>query len=146
MNIDNPEFMEYFLDFSALATGFGRHDLVSTHQSALYFSVTRGVIGDSFFGDFMQTFHRVGLEQLLASEKYGPIARNIVKLWYLATWERLPTEWLASYLPTLDNVAFIPSPDSYIEGLLWASIGTNPPGAKGPGYATWSSPPSVKLN
>ncbi|MFM8005661.1 MAG: hypothetical protein ACKO86_12135, partial [Dolichospermum sp.] len=82
----------------------------------------------------------------LKSSKRGPVARNIIKLWYTATWEKLPPAWEAWYGAGKENSHFIPSPQAYPEGLVWRAIGVNPPGAKGPGYGTWSEPPSVSLS
>ena len=97
MDIDSCEFMdkfmEYFLDFSVAVTGFSRFDLLGTGQSSLYFDTIRGVIGSEIFGELLQTFHDHGLDQILESGKLAPIARNIIKLWYMATWEELPPEW-----------------------------------------------------
>jgi len=37
------------------------------------------------------------------------------------------------------------SPASYTEGLLWPTIGANPPGAKAPGFGTWAYPPVLDV-
>ena len=33
------------------------------------------------------------------------------------------------------------SPQAYPDALLWRAVGSNPPGAKAPGYASWAHPP-----
>jgi hypothetical protein len=161
MDINAPEFMEYFLDLSVALTGFSRFHLVGTDQAACYFKTVRNVIGGDLFGELLQTFHRLDVKaqsyedqsilanglrsDILGSEKLGPIARNIIKLWYVATWYQLPQSWRDVFGTKENDKTFIPSPQAYPEGLLWPAIGVNPPGAKGPGYATWSEPPSVSL-
>lgn len=161
MDINAPEFMEYFLDFSVALTGFSRFHLQGTGQASLYFDTIKGIIGEDTFGELLQTFHRLDLEAqnkndqsiltdrlrafILASEKLGPIARNIIKLWYVATWYELPKDWQDVFATKEKDKTFIPSPQAYPEGLLWPTIGVNPPGAKGQGYGTWSEPPSVSL-
>ncbi len=156
------ELMEYFLDFSVAVTGFSRFDLQGTGQAFLYFDTVRRMIGDEILGDLLRTFHELdekaqkeykppilteGLNsKILASEKLGPIARNIIKLWYIATWYQLPDEWHKLYNTSQDDKDFIPSPQAYPEGLVWRAIGVNPPGAKAPGYGTWSEPPSVTFS
>ena len=35
------------------------------------------------------------------------------------------------------------SPTSYTEGLLWPTIGANPPGAKAQGFGSWAAPPTI---
>lgn len=161
MDINAPDFMEYFLDFSVVLTGFSRFHLQGTGQASLYFSTIRDIIGQDMFGEILQTFHRLDLEaqnkndesiltnklryEIFGSEKLGPIARNIIKLWYVATWYELPKDWRDVFGIKENDKTFIPSPQAYPEGLLWPTIGVNPPGAKAPGYATWSEPPSVTL-
>ncbi|MDJ0717460.1 MAG: hypothetical protein QNJ54_25115 [Prochloraceae cyanobacterium] len=162
MDIDTPEFMEYFLDFSVAVTGFSRFDLQGTGQVSLYFSTIRGIIGDQIFGELLQTFHDLDRKakrennqsvltdgisfEILVSGKLGPIARNIIKLWYTAIWYQLPSPWQEKFGARQNDITFIVSPYAYPEGLLWPAIGVNPPGAKAPGYGTWSEPPSVKLS
>lgn len=146
MNIDAPELMEYFLDFSVEVTGFSRFHLLGTGQSSLYFDTVRGIVGGQMLGELLQTFHEQGLDAVLVSEKIGPIARNILKLWYIATWERLPPQWRERFGTLQNDSTFIASPQAYPEGLLWTTIGVNPPAAKVHGYETWSYPPSVHLS
>jgi hypothetical protein len=136
VNIDKPEFTGYFLEFSAAVTGFSQFHLQGTGQAALYFDTVRGVVGGQIFEELLQTFHDQGVEAVLTSGKLGPIARNIIKLWYIATWEQLPSEWRERF----------GIPYAYPEALVWSAIGVNPPGAKAQGYGTWSDPPSVKLS
>jgi hypothetical protein len=145
MDIDTPEFMEYFLDFSVVVTGFSRFHLQGTGQASLYFDTVRSIVGGEIFGELLQTFHDQGVDAVLGSGKLGPIARNILKLWYIATWETLPPEWQERFGARLNDSTFIASPYAYTEGLVWPAIGVNPPAAKAPGYETWSYPPSVTL-
>ncbi|MDB9382419.1 hypothetical protein PN465_09305 [Nodularia spumigena CS-584] len=162
MSIKTPEFMGYFLDFSAEVTGFSRFDLEGTGQADLYFDTVLKVVGEDIFGELLTIFHDLdkrakkkydpvilseGLRsQILESSKRGPVARNIIKLWYTANWYELPEAWEAWYGAGKENSHFIPSPQSYPEGLVWRAVGVNPPGAKAPGYGTWSEPPSVSLS
>jgi hypothetical protein len=77
-------------------------------------------------------------EELLRSKifddaKLGPLARSIIKLWYVGIWYALPGA--SSSDPRMV------APAAYMEGLLWRAIGANPSGAKAPGYASWAEPP-----
>jgi hypothetical protein len=140
--VDDSVLMEYFLNFSETATGFSRSDLKSTGQDAAYFATAQRVLGRDAFAEFLQASHGSDMQTLLSSPKLGPIARNLIKLWYTATWERLPSEWQDAYGGTSKNTAFIVSADAYTTGLLWPAIGANPPGANAPGFGTWSNPPT----
>nr|WP_229415582.1 hypothetical protein [Moorena bouillonii] len=143
--MDRSELMKHFLDFSVEVTGFDQFDLQGTGQATLYFDTIWGVIGGEMFGELLQDFQKYkNVDKILASPKLGPIARNIIKLWYMATWEELPAVWRERFGATLNDSTFIPSPYAYTEGLLWPAIGINPPAAKAPGYGTWSEPPRIE--
>jgi hypothetical protein len=162
METNAPNYIEYFLDLSVVLTGFSRFHLQGTGQASCYFTKIRDIIGEDLFGEVLQTFHRLKLEaqnsndesiltngirsELLSSEKLGPIVRNIIKLWYMATWYELPHDWRDAFGVKENDNTSIPSAQAYPEGLLWPTIGVNPPGAKAPGYATWSERPSILVD
>lgn len=140
-NAESPVLSEHFLNFSAEATGFSRADLETTDQAGTYFSTVREIIGSDAFAEFLQSYSSDGLDKVLSSPKSGPIGRNVIKLWYTATWEQLPREWREKYGAWPKDITFVVSPTAYTTGLLWTAIGVNPPGANGPGYGAWSDPP-----
>lgn len=158
MKSDSARFQD-FLAFSAVVTGFTKFRLVGTGQADLYFSTVVDVVGDASVLELLQAFRRVrdeagedeaALDRLLRSEifsheKLGPIARNILKLWYVGTWYQLPDEWGEAFGALEKDTTFVVSPVAYTEGLLWPTIGANPSGAKAPGYGTWSAPPRITV-
>ncbi|WP_293111300.1 hypothetical protein [Moorena sp. SIO4G3] len=163
MDIEKDELIEHFLDFSVVVTGFSRFDLLGTGQAELYYQTVETKIGKPILKELLDTFHDLDLKaqknykpsilteglhsDILAYWKLGPIARNIIKLWYTATWYELPDQSGKDFGVTLvDNKTCIPSPQAYPEGLVWRAVGVNPPGAKAPGYGTWSEEPSVSLS
>ncbi|MEM8719592.1 MAG: hypothetical protein AAGE84_09825 [Cyanobacteria bacterium P01_G01_bin.39] len=149
VNLDQSEMESYFLDLSVALTNFSKFDLLGTGQSDLYYLTIEQEIGQETFQELLQTFHDLELQaqddqsvleqklraEILDSDKLGNIARNIIKLWYSATWHSLTSK---------DKR--VVSPQAYPEGLLWRSIGVNPPGAKAPGYDSWSEEPEVTLS
>ncbi|MEH2066707.1 MAG: hypothetical protein V7K47_00650 [Nostoc sp.] len=151
----NAADLECFLELSVVLTGFSKFHLRGTGLAELYLETIQDVIGGDLFAELLTTFHKLEVEktanndeaiaQILASEKFGPIARNIIKVWYMATWYTLPQSWRDVYGTKEKDGTFIISPHAYPEGLLWTAIGVNPPGAKGQGYGTWSEPPLVSL-
>ena len=161
MDIQKPEFMNSFLELSVVLTGYSRFHLNGTGQAKLYFDTVNSVIGSALFGELLTAFREIQSKSdfhkdesllsqqirsdILGSEKLGPIARNIIKLWYVATWYELPKDWRDTYGTKANDRTFIPSHTAYPEGLLWPTIGVNPPGIKGLGYGTWSEPPLVNL-
>lgn len=154
--IDPTEF-EDFLRLSAVLTDFSEFRLLGTGQAELYYSTMTGIAGSSVASDLLEVFRRVESDakgdpaqletgirtSILSDEKLGPVARNLIKLWYIGTWYQLPGSWHERFGLAGDDKTFIPSPNSYVEGLLWPAIGAHPPGAKAPGYGTWTEPPVI---
>lgn len=137
VNLDQSQMKEYFLDLSVALTGFSKFDLQGTGQAEAYYSKVENKVDQEIFQELLQTFHDQSISAILGSKKFDAIARNITKLWYVATWYPLAES---------GDEASIVSPQAYPEGLLWRSIGVNPPGAKAPGYGTWAEKPTVTLD
>lgn len=168
--LDPKDAMDYFLDLSVVLTGFSRFHLQGTGQASLYFQTVEKVIGKELFSELLKTFHKIHLEdkntpqnkainseeesiltkglrlEILGSEKFGPIARNIIKLWYLATWFKLPQYWRNDFGNKVNDETFVPSPEAYPEGLVWPAVGVSPRAAKPFGYGSWSEEPLVSLS
>lgn len=150
--------LERFLAFSAEVTAFSPFDLQGTGQAESYLSSVTDVVGDEVLGELLDAYGRAADESpgdpaararllyrdVFSSEKLGPIARNIIKLWYVGVWYELPPEWTEGFGALGYNATFVVSPAAYTEGLLWRAIGANPPGAKAPGYGSWASPPHLE--
>jgi hypothetical protein len=146
-----------FVSFSADVTGFTAFELRGTGQATEYLAAVIAVIGELFVGELLHAHARVVdeaggdaalLEDLLrrdifSDEKLGPIARSVVKLWYVGIWYALPRTWCEAFGAREKNTTFMVSATAYTEGLLWPAIGANPPGAKAPGYASWAQPPQI---
>ena len=156
MPINQSEF-QAFLGLSVTLTGFTEFQLQGTGQAELYFSTVAGIVGEATMSELLKAFSHVQTHaegdvarlnkllrvEILSDDKLGPIARNIIKLWYVGTWYQLPHAWRESFGVKDNDITFIPSPLSYTEGLLWPAIGSHPAGAKAPGYGTWSGPPQI---
>lgn len=146
-----------FLTISSTLTGFSRFRLHGTGQAQLYFSTLTDVVGAETIAELTRAFtaasaaahgDEAALERqlriaILSHEKLGPIARNIIKLWFVGTWYQLPADWRDTFGTPDRDGTFVPAPSAYVEGLLWPTIGANPNGAKAPGYGTWAEPPSI---
>ena len=146
-----------FLSLSSLLTGFSRFQLQATGQADLYFSTIVDIVGETTFFELLQAFSAIeakakgddsvlaeGLRhELFSSDKFGPITRNIIKLWYVGTWYQLSQAWRRTFGVGEKDIDFVVSPAAFTEGLLWPTIGVNPPAAKAQGYGTWGDTPSV---
>ena len=149
--------LERFLELSAEVTAFSTFDLQGTGQAEAYLSSVTNVVGEEVLGELLDAYGRARDEyaddseararllyrDIFSSEKLGPIARNIIKLWYAGVWCELPPEWTESFGAVENDVTFVVSPTAYTEGLLWRAIGATPHGAKAPGYGSWAVPPRI---
>jgi hypothetical protein len=142
-----------FLALSAEITAFTTFDLLGTGMADAYLAAVIDVVGEATVEQLLDAWERVrragqDLEEnlrreIFGDEKLGPIARNIIKLWYIGTWYQLPYAWTQTFGALEKDVTFVVSPDAYVEGLLWPAIGSHPPGAKAPGYGSWATPPVI---
>lgn len=151
------DLMEPFLAFSAEVTAFSVYELHGTGQAEPYLDATLRIAGAETLGALLAAYagardeagdDAAALEDLLrrdifSNDRLGPVARNVLKLWYIGTWYELPAEWNETYGGGRDEGTFVVTPAAYTEGLAWRAIGANPPGAKGPGFGTWADPPRI---
>ena len=144
--------LDGFLAFSADVTAFSVFTLRGTGQAEAYLSTVTGVVGEALVDELLERYARVresgaledGLRrEIFSDERLGPIARNIVKLWFVGIWYELPPAWTEAFGAREGDVTFTVSAAAYVEGLLWPAIGANPPGAKAPGYGSWVGPPRI---
>ena len=146
--------LETFVAFSAEATAFKTFELHGTGMAPEYLAAIDRIVGRSHI-DTLLAVHagitttsaeeRMRTLRLLifGDERLGPIARNIVKLWYVGTWFALPASWQERFGPAPEDRTFVVSPAAYIEGLLWKAAGAHPPGAKAPGFGSWQDAPII---
>lgn len=149
--------LDSFLAFSAEVTAFTAFELRGTGQAEAYLDTVRTVVGEPLLADLLNTYDGLAAatatppadrqallrREIFGSERLGPVARAIVKLWYLGVWFGLPEAWSEAYGPAPHNVTFVVSPAAFVEGLLWPAIGAHPPGAKAPGFGSWAEPPRI---
>ncbi len=142
-----------FLAFSAEITAFTTFELLGTGMADDYLAAVIDVVGEATVEELLRAWDRVResgavteenlRREIFGDEKLGPIARNIIKLWYIGTWYQLPYAWSQSFGARDKDVTFVVSPAAYVEGLLWPAIGSHPPGAKAPGYGSWANAPVI---
>ncbi|MCI0488909.1 MAG: hypothetical protein L0229_20145 [Blastocatellia bacterium] len=148
--------IEPFLDLSAILTGFERVDLLGTGMVDIYYDEVVNVVGKATSRELWETtaqiiersgkdgrkFETAIRREILASAKFGPIARNIIQMWYTGIWNELPQSWRDLYGTSPDDTTRIISSEAYQQGLVWEVIEAHPPAAKQPGFASWSYRPS----
>lgn len=146
-----------FVAFSAEITGFTEFDLNGTGQAEAYRTTVAEAVGEDILAELLETWARVRDEaqresspaqdvlrrDIFSDPKLGPVARNIIKLWYVGIWYELPPAWIDAFGALERNYTFMVSASAYTAGMLWPAIGGNPPGARGPGYGSWAGPPRI---
>ncbi len=155
----NEKQIKQFIELSGALTDFNEFALNGTGQVPAYFQTLVNIVGQDLVKQLLATFTSVyetslneqtfidGIrQQILGDLKLGPVARNVIKLWYTGTWYQLPNVWRQAYGKSENDVTFFVSSASYMEGLLWQAIDANPSGAKGPGYGSWSQPPNINFD
>jgi hypothetical protein len=155
--VTDSERLPRFLDLSSKLTAFSVYDLQGTGQAEPYLSTVTDVVGPEIVDTLLGTYARVktgaqieGFDvdgklrrEILADEMLGPIARNIIKMWYVGIWYQLPAAWRQTFGTRENDFMHVVSAAAYTEGLLWTAIGANPNGAKAPGYGSWAQPPRI---
>jgi len=152
---DLSDSIETFLRLSELLTGFDRVELLRTGMVEPYYDEVIRVIGARDVGALLAVVDGLDAESgseteletrlrttILDDERYGPVARNIIAMWYLGSWAQLPREWRERNGAMSADFDRVVSAKAYREGLVWAAAGTHPMGAKQPGYASWAAPPT----
>jgi hypothetical protein len=148
--------MERFLAFSSEVTAYSVFELQGTGLAEAYLATVEEVVGPPVLDAVLDRYDAAVLaadgggnlpdllrRELFSDPRLGPVARNLVKMWFVGIWYELPRAWTEAYGARQRNVMFSVSAAAYTEGLLWPSIGANPPGAKAPGYASWAQPPRI---
>lgn len=147
--------LDQFLEMSAVLTGFNRVELLGTGMSGIYLNQLIEVVGSGTTGEFLDRFGQV-LEkvragkgtperligrEILGHPRWGPLARNVLTLWYLGNWNQLPGSWRNRWGASAPDQTVVVSAEAYVEGLVWPAMGTHPQGAKAPGFGSWSTAP-----
>ena len=136
-----------FLQVSSDLTGFDRFELTSTGMAETYLTTLDRIVPAGLMDDLMAAWYdpdaiMVGRTPF-DDPKIGPVARNIILLWYRGTWTGLPEAWRAAYGASPLDVDHLVSGAAYRAGLQWAAAGGHPAGADAQGYAAWAAPPAT---
>lgn len=141
---------EAFLALSAELTGFSELELTATGVAPIYLGflsqqfddVTAEVIAawEAIVREVAPVGRADALRaRVLSDAKLGPFARNVLALWYTATWTKMPAEWSGQYGDHHDTTEVFGA--AYPEGLEWRAGGLHPQGAKPTGYGSWALRP-----
>lgn len=150
-----PDPLAQFTGLSAALTGYDAAELWGTGMVRTYYATLSSIVGESLTARLLSAWaaarHNAAgdpgvleagiLNGILADPALGPLARNLITLWYMGQWNQLPADWRNQYGANARDETFIVSPDAYVQGLVWDAIHSHPQGAKQPGYGSWALPP-----
>jgi hypothetical protein len=147
-----------FIDLSTVVTGFSAFKLNGSGQVNEYYNTIVAIVGQDTMDDLLSAFETIKRDandenlrdellraRILSNEKFGPVTRNIIKMWFIGSWYKLSHDWRAKYGISDKDETHVVSANAYKEGLLWPTVGSHPPGAKAPGYGTWEKAPQIPL-
>ncbi|HEV3382009.1 MAG TPA: hypothetical protein VG142_13650 [Trebonia sp.] len=141
---------DVFLRLSELLTGFGAIDLLGTGLAGRYLRAIDDILPPGVLDELAAAFSRLpsgpdreaaAATTILADQKLGPVARNIILMWYRGTWARLPEEWRSAYGTSPSDTDHVVSAEAYQAGLQWVAAGAHPAGARQQGYGAWAAAP-----
>lgn len=146
----SSERTERFLDLSALLTGFDRAELLGTGVTEQYLHTLEDVGCGPVLDDLLHGCERLPAgeesEAALRSEildhaDRGPVARNLIVLWYSGTWRALPDDWRRAHGASPLDTDRVVSGEAYVAGLQWVAAGAHPIAARPTGFGSWALPP-----
>ncbi len=141
---------DQFLDISALLTGFGRVQLLGTGLLGSYLHAIDAVLPDGVLDELLDAFGRLpaGADReaavgsaILSDPKLGPVARNVILMWYCGSWTALPDAWRSAYGTSPLDTSHVVSADAYQVGLQWVAAGAHPAAARQQGFGAWAVAP-----
>lgn len=138
------EQLDTFYELSSALTGFEKIDLVGTGVGQEYFDeLVRGT-GEKQVKALLAGAKEAGnsaaalRKEIWDDKRFGPLARNIVLMWYTGSWYPLSNAWHKTNRPDFEPVPeHVVSAFAYQEALWSPAIGAHPRGAKPPGFGSW---------
>jgi hypothetical protein len=141
--------VEPFLDLSVLLTGYDRVQLLGTGMADGYLCALEEALPSGVLDELLGAYERLPradreaavASAILGDPKLGPVARNVILLWYCGTWTALPEAWRTAYGTSPLDTSRAVSAEAYQAGLQWVAAGAHPIGARQQGYGAWAVPP-----
>lgn len=141
--------LKRFIGLSALLTGFKEVQLTGTEVAEDYLATLRAILPADILADLLAAYARLPAEgreraaasTILGDPKLGPVAKNLILLWYTGVWNQLPDIWRRANGASEKDVTHLVSGAAYRSGLQWVAAGAHPPGAAHQGFGSWSLEP-----
>jgi hypothetical protein len=137
--------LKEFVVVSERLTGHSHTELMGTGSAEHYLQTLHRAVPEQVLDDLLATAHDPTADDavtagLLADPRLGPVARNIILLWYCGTWQQLDDSWRREY-DGQEVEAHVVSANAYLSGLQWTVARAHAPGGNMQGFAAWSRRP-----
>jgi len=139
---------------SVALTGFGRTELLGTGMVDEYLRTLDAILPVGLVDELLAAYEGppqgddlegAVISRMLDDPKKGPVARNVILMWYCGTWTALPDAWRAAYGASPLDTNHVVSVEAYQAGLQWVAAGAHPAGALQQGFEAWSLEPERSL-
>jgi hypothetical protein len=127
-----------FLELSSALTDFNGVELLGTGVAGAYLRTLGEILPAAVLDDLLDGRDAAAI---LDDATLGPIARNVIVMWYCGTWSALPEDWRAAHGTSPLDVDHVVSPDAYVSGLQWVAAGAHAIAARPQGFGAWALPP-----
>jgi hypothetical protein len=141
---------DQFVGLSAVLTGFSRLQLLGTDMTNGYLGTLDTILPGGLVDELLAVYERLSTgpdreaaitSQILDDLKLGPVAQNIILMWYTGSWTILPESWRATYGDSPMDKTHVVSAQAFQAGLQWVVVGAHPAGAQQQGFGSWSEAP-----
>jgi hypothetical protein len=138
-----------FLDLSAFLTGFGRLELLGSGVADGLLRALDAVVPVTIVDSLLEAYERLpaggdreaAFTAIFEDPQLGPVAQNLIRMWYCGTWSTLPDVWRATNGASPLDFDRVLSIEAYQAALQWVVVGAHPPGARQQGFGSWAEPP-----
>ena len=156
----NPD-LDNFVGLSAVLTGFAAADLnpplspapvAVEYLQTLQTEVARD--DPALVGRLLATYQQIAAQfpaaeqpaqvqaQILTDPALGPVARNVIRMWYLSIWyDGYASGQVSGFSP-----GTVVSSNAYTKGLAWDAMQAHPMGYSEMHYGYWADPPQPDDN
>ena len=142
--------LQRFVALSALLTGFDEIHLLGSGVAEEHLVVLEAVVPADIVSDLLAAFEGLpsgddcpsaAASRLIADPRLGPVAKNLVVLWYSGAWTQLPAAWRDAHGASPLDTTRTTSGTAYRAGLQWLVAGAHAPGASHQGFGSWALEP-----
>ena len=145
--------LDDFLGLSVCLSGFGRLRLLGTGMAEQYLRTLGEILPPGVLDRLLAAYRALPTdagrdsalrESILEDGELGPVARNVIVLWYSGTWSKLPESWRSAEGVAAMDETHVVSAQAYLAGLQWSLVGGHPSGGLPQGYGAWATPPEME--